>query len=147
MKLEGFLNESRKTLVPAAAAAASAATAASALASTTAATAAAVAAAVTTAAATTTVAATAAAATAVAATAASATIASTSAAATAAFAARSGFINGQPTTAHFRVVLIGDCRLEMLRIDVDERETAAFDDSRILSAVRRKMLNEFVFVG
>jgi len=35
----------------------------------------------------------------------------------------------------------------MVCLDVDEREAASFDDSRILSAIRREVLNEFVLIS
>ena len=56
--------------------------------------------------------------------------------------ARSGFVNGEGSAVEGRTVLVGDRRLNLIRIHVDERETAALDDANVGGAVSSERLGE-----
>lgn len=76
--------------------------------------------------------------------AATATAVGASAAASTALTARPRLVDGETSSVHFGIVLVGDRRIELIGIDVYERKTAAFDDARVLAAVAGEMLEDFV---
>jgi hypothetical protein len=66
---------------------------------------------------------------------------------TAAFTAGSCFVHLEPSSGHFHVVSRRDGLFDFFTIDVNERETASFDDTGIARTKCAEVLNQVFFGG